>query len=117
MNWANQPISLDQPLSEIGDLDFCDLIEDTNLLGPDEISDLHLLNEKLERLLRFLPAREARILRLRYGLEDGEARTLKQIGDIFGLSRERIRQMEQRSLHRLRRIATEYQLEQFVFTS
>jgi RNA polymerase primary sigma factor len=72
------------------------------------------LNEALEELLSKLAPREARVLRLRYGLQDGQTRTLKEIAEKFGLSRERIRQIEQEALTKLRIVAPEYRLQHFL---
>jgi RNA polymerase primary sigma factor len=113
MRWADHPLSLEQPVSEEGDLVLGETIKDDNAPLPDEITDARVLGEKLESLLNSLPAREERILRLRYGLEDGEARTLQEVADKFGLSRERIRQLEREALAKLRLVARRFRLEDY----
>jgi RNA polymerase primary sigma factor len=74
MRWASRPLSLEQPVGEEGDVELGDFVEDESALQPDEITDINLLNDTLEELLGGLTAREARILRLRYGLQDGQTR-------------------------------------------
>jgi RNA polymerase primary sigma factor len=117
MSWSNQPLSLEQPVGEEGDLELGELVEDEGALDPGEVTDLHLLNELLETLLGDLTAREARILRLRYGLQDGQAHTLQEVADKFGLSRERVRQIEREALAKLRLAAPKGHLEHFLSTS
>ncbi len=113
MQWANQILSLDQPINEEGDMELGDFVEDESAGQPDEITDVHLLSEMLENLLSHLTAREARVLRLRYGLDDGQERTLQEVATKFGLSRERIRQVERDALAKLRLMAPRFRLEQF----
>ena len=91
-----------------------DIIEDENTPPPDELADIQLLNETLKRLLGNLDAREERILRLRYGLQNGHTLTLQEVGHKFGLSRERIRQLEREALIKLQIAASEQRLEQFL---
>ena len=79
-----------------------DFIEDLEAEGPAEIAGRNLLREEIDEILNELTPRQAHILRLRYGLQDGEGRTLKEVGDMFGLSRERIRQLEKDALCQLR---------------
>jgi RNA polymerase primary sigma factor len=117
MSWSALPLSLEQPVGEEGDLELGELVEDQNTLNPGEVTDVHLLSELLETLLRDLTAREARILRLRYGLQDGQARTLQEVADKFGLSRERVRQIEREALAKLRLAAPRGRLEHFLTTS
>ncbi len=114
MRWASRPLSLEQPVGEEGDVELGDFVEDDNVLQPDEMTDVHLLNDTLEILLDGLTAREARILRLRYGLDDGKTRTLHQVAEKFGLSRERIRQIEREALAKIRLVAPDYRLKQFL---
>jgi RNA polymerase primary sigma factor len=114
MRWSSLPLSLDQPVGEDGDADLGEFIEDDNLLLPDDLADAQLLNETLDALLNNLTAREARILRLRYGLLDGQTRTLHQVAVKFGLSRERIRQIEREALAKLRLVAPKHRLEHFL---
>ncbi len=114
MRWASRPLSLEQPVGEEGDADLGDFVEDADVLVPEEVTDEHLLDETLEDLLRHLTAREARILRLRYGLQDGQTRTLNQVAQKFGLSRERIRQIEREALAKIRLVAPKHHLESFL---
>jgi RNA polymerase primary sigma factor len=114
MRWASRPLSLEQPMGEEGDVELGDFVEDESIPEPEETTDAHLLTETLDELLNILTAREARILRLRYGLQDGQTRTLHQVAQKFGLSRERIRQIEREALAKLRLIAPKNQLEHFL---
>ena len=114
MRWAPRPLSLETPVGEEKDAELGDFIEDQDIVQPEELTDVHLLNETLEELLSKLAPREARVLRLRYGLHDGQTRTLKEIAEKFGLSRERIRQIEQEALTKLRIVAPEYRLQHFL---
>jgi RNA polymerase primary sigma factor len=117
MRWASQPLSLEQPVGEEGDVELGDFVEDESTHQPDEMTDVFLLNETLEVLLNNLTAREARILRLRYGLQDGQTRTLHQVAEKFGLSRERIRQIEREALAKIRLVAPDYRLKHFLKTN
>jgi RNA polymerase primary sigma factor len=114
MRWASRPLSLEQPVGEEGEAELGDFVEDRALPQPDEMTDVHLLNDTIEDLLDGLTAREARILRLRYGLQDGQTRTLHQVAEKFGLSRERIRQIEREALAKIRLVAPDYRLKQFL---
>jgi len=114
MRWASRPLSLEQPVGEEGDVELGDFVEDESILQPDEITDTNLLNDTLEELLDGLTAREARILRLRYGLQDGQTRTLHQVAEKFGLSRERIRQIEREAMAKIRLVAPDYRLQHFL---
>jgi RNA polymerase primary sigma factor len=114
MRWATRPISLELPVGEEGDAELGDFIAAEEMFGPEEMTDARLLNETVDRLLRELSPREARVLRLRYGLEDGKTRTLKEIAQKFGLSRERIRQIEREALAKIRLVAPEYRLQHFL---
>lgn len=116
MRWASRPLSLEQPVGEEGDVELGDFVEDDSMLQPDEMTDTNLLNDTLEKLLAGLTAREARILRLRYGLQDGQTRTLHQVAEKFGLSRERIRQIEREAMAKIRLVAPDYHLQHFLGT-
>ncbi len=100
---SRRPMSLDTPIDEEGDTDLGDFIEDTTSPAPDELTMQNLLREQLEQVLERLPDREAHILRLRYGLADGETHTLEEVGKQIGVTRERVRQLEAQALNRLRR--------------
>jgi RNA polymerase primary sigma factor len=99
-SWA--PISLDMPIGDEEDSEFGMFIEDEASPTPMQSTYESMLRDKLEELLKSLPPREANVLRLRFGLEDGKAYTLEEVGEKFGLTRERIRQIEGRALRRLR---------------
>jgi RNA polymerase primary sigma factor len=99
---ARIPLSLEMPISVEGDGVLGDFVEDREAPDPVEVATLSLLAQHLDQALAMLPAREAQILKLRYGLENGEALTLKEVGLKFGVSRERIRQIEAQAIRRLR---------------
>jgi RNA polymerase primary sigma factor len=96
------PISLETPIGEEGDSHVVDFIEDHNALAPAEAASHQLLREEIENTLDTLDGREKRVLQLRFGLEDGRSRTLEEVGHEFGVTRERIRQIEARALRKLR---------------
>ncbi|MFP3895686.1 MAG: RNA polymerase sigma factor RpoD/SigA [Anaerolineales bacterium] len=102
MRSSRYPISLEMPVGEDDDSEFGDFIEDDDSLTPTEVTYQHLLREALQNIMTSLSPREARILRLRFGLRDGRAHTLEEVGQKFGLTRERIRQIEHEALDRLR---------------
>ncbi|WP_274029948.1 RNA polymerase sigma factor [Streptomyces sp. MMBL 11-1] len=99
---AQEPVSLHAPVGEEDDVSFGDLIEDGDAPSPVESAAFLLLREHLEAVLSTLGERERKVVQLRYGLEDGRPRTLEEIGRIFGVTRERIRQIESKTLKRLR---------------
>jgi RNA polymerase primary sigma factor len=114
MRWATQTISLEQPAGEDGDAELYDFVEDDRIDHPEDLTDIRLLNETLGCLMDGLTAREAQILRLRFGLQGANTHTLGQIGEKFGLSRERIRQIEREALAKMRLVAPHHRLEQFL---
>jgi len=91
------------PTTIEGDAVLGDFIEDGETPTPDETTTHQILREQLEDVMEELPAREARILRLRYGIPDGKSHTLQEVGNKVGVSRERVRQIEAQALRRLRR--------------
>ncbi|MEM7330819.1 MAG: sigma-70 family RNA polymerase sigma factor [Chloroflexota bacterium] len=99
---SRQPVHLERPVGDESDAELGDFIEDVEAPPPAETVANTMLTEELGEILDQLTPREARILRLRYGLQDGESRTLKEVGEMFGLSRERIRQLEKEALRKLR---------------
>ncbi|RMH00584.1 MAG: sigma-70 family RNA polymerase sigma factor [Chloroflexi bacterium] len=99
---SRQPVHLERPVGDESDAELGDFIEDVDAPPPAETVAQKMLTEELSEILDQLTPREARILRLRYGLQDGESRTLKEVGEMFGLSRERIRQLEKEALRKLR---------------
>lgn len=99
---SRQPVHLERPVGDESDAELGDFIEDVDAPPPAETVAQTMLTEEISEILDQLTPREARILRLRYGLQDGESRTLKEVGEMFGLSRERIRQLEKEALRKLR---------------
>jgi len=100
--YGREPISLHTPLGEDGDSEFGDLIEDTEAVVPADAVGFTMLQRQLEMLLESLSEREAGVIRMRFGLGDGMPKTLDQIGDTFGVTRERIRQIESKTMAKLR---------------
>ncbi|WP_406739876.1 RNA polymerase sigma factor [Streptomyces atratus] len=99
---AQEPVSLHAPVGEEEDVALGDLIEDGDAASPVESAAFLLLREHLEAVLSTLGERERKVVQLRYGLDDGRPRTLEEIGRIFGVTRERIRQIESKTLNKLR---------------
>jgi RNA polymerase primary sigma factor len=100
--YGREPISLHTPLGEEGDSEFGDLIEDTEAIQPGEAVSFTLLQEQLHSVLETLSEREAGVVSLRFGLTDGQPKTLDEIGKIYGVTRERIRQIESKTMLKLR---------------
>ena len=102
---SREAVSLETPVGEEGDAHLGDFVEDPNSVPLEDAMMAEMLGEKLREALDALGERESRILRLRYGLDDGRPRTLAEVGEVFGLTQERIRQIEARSIRRLRKPA------------
>ncbi|WP_314330680.1 RNA polymerase sigma factor RpoD [Selenomonas noxia] len=102
MKIAQEPVSLETPIGEEEDSHLGDFIEDEAAPAPAEAASFMLLRERLEEVLETLTDREKNVLRLRFGLEDGRSRTLEEVGQSFGVTRERIRQIEAKALRKLR---------------
>ena len=102
MRIAQDPVSLETPIGEEEDSHLGDFIQDDDAPAPADAASLMLLKEQLNEVLSTLSDREARVLRLRFGLEDGRARTLEEVGKEFDVTRERIRQIEAKALRKLR---------------
>jgi RNA polymerase primary sigma factor len=100
--YARDPVSLHLPLGEDGDSELGDLIEDTEAIQPGEAVSFILLQEQLHSVLGMLSEREAGVVSMRFGLADGQPRTLDQIGKVYGVTRERIRQIESKTMSKLR---------------
>ena len=96
------PVSLETPIGYERDIRLGDFIEDASAVSPLETASQQLLREQVEDVLAILTSRERRVLRLRFGLEDGRSRTLEEVGRVFGVTRERIRQIEAKALRKLR---------------
>jgi RNA polymerase primary sigma factor len=114
MKVSRRPLSLEKPVGEEQDSELGDFIEDEQSLTPSEETTRSLLAERMEQVLATLTPREARILRLRFGLQDGRAYTLKEVGAKFDLTRERIRQIERKALRRLRHPSRSRQLQDYL---
>ncbi|MFH1141845.1 MAG: RNA polymerase sigma factor RpoD, partial [Chloroflexota bacterium] len=102
MQVSREPVSLETPIGEEGDSNLGDLIEDQSAPAPADLASYELLKDQIENVLGTLTLRERRILQLRFGLEDGRSRTLEEVGREFGVTRERIRQIESKALRKLR---------------
>lgn len=108
---VQEPIRIDELVGEESERPYAELLEGDEVSRPDEITAQRLLLESIDNLLNSLPQREARIIRLHYGFEDGVAHSMAQIGKVMGYSRERIRQLQHEALRKLRRLQKEYGLE------
>ena len=100
--YGREPISLHTPLGEDGDSEFGDLIEDSEAIVPADAVSFTLLQEQLDSVLETLSEREAGVIRMRFGLSDGQQKTLDEIGKVYGVTRERIRQIESKTMSKLR---------------
>ncbi|HEY2079854.1 MAG TPA: RNA polymerase sigma factor, partial [Streptosporangiaceae bacterium] len=100
--YGREPISLHTPLGEDGDSEFGDLIEDSEAIQPGEAVTFTLMREQLHSVLGTLSEREAGVVSMRFGLTDGQPKTLDEIGKVYGVTRERIRQIEARTMSKLR---------------
>jgi RNA polymerase primary sigma factor len=115
MEISRRPVSLETPIDDEGDSTFGDFVEDENSPAPAEEVATHLLLEQLQEALNRLPPREAQILRLRYGLEDGRVYTLEEVGQTIGVTRERVRQLEAQALNRLRQSSAHVILRDYLY--
>jgi RNA polymerase sigma factor (sigma-70 family) len=102
LRFRAEPLSLSEPLREDGDAELGDVVEDRSAESPFEVAATALLPLEINRLLAPLDEREREILKLRFGLDRGEPRTLEEVGEHFNLTRERIRQIEARAMSKLR---------------
>ncbi len=114
MKIAQEPVSLETPIGEEEDSHLGDFIEDHDAPAPADAASFTLLREQLEEVLETLTVREKRVLELRFGLEDGRSRTLEEVGQHFGVTRERIRQIEAKALRKLRHPSRSKKLKDFL---
>ena len=114
MKIAQEPVSLETPIGEEEDSHLGDFIEDQDAPAPADAASFMLLKEQLEDVLDTLTPREEKVLRLRFGLDDGRARTLEEVGQNFGVTRERIRQIEAKALRKLRHPSRSRKLKDFL---
>src|SRR5690625_983365 len=111
---SQEPVSLETPIGEEDDSHLGDFIEDQEAISPSDHTSYELLKEQLEDVLGTLTDREENVLRLRFGLDDGRTRTLEEVGKVFGVTRERIRQIEAKALRKLRHPSRSKQLKDFL---
>ncbi len=111
---SQEPTSLETPVGEEEDSHLGDFLEDRTAPAPVEVASYQLLKEQIEETLNSLNEREAKVLKLRFGLEDGRARTLEEVGKEFGVTRERIRQIEAKALRKLRHPSRSRRLKDFL---
>ena len=99
---SQEPVSLETPIGEEDDSHLGDFIKDENNMSPEEYATNEMLKDEISEVLLTLTEREEKVIRLRFGLEDGKSRTLEEVGQMFGVTRERIRQIEAKALRKLR---------------
>ena len=111
---AQEPISLQTPIGDEGDTNFGDFIEDKKAVSPANASAYTMLKEEMDKILNTLTEREKRVLRLRFGIGDGYSRTLEEVGSMFNVTRERVRQIEAKALRKLRHPIRSRRLKSFL---
>ncbi len=117
LDMGRQPMSLDRPIGESEDASFSEFVEDDTVQSPTQSTTNELLKDKIESLLKTLTYREREIIRLRYGLTDGYTYTLEEVGRIFRVTRERVRQIEAKAVKKLQHPVRSKQLENFLESS
>ena len=111
---SQEPVSLETPIGEEDDSHLGDFIKDERNLSPEEYATNEMLKDEISEVLLTLTEREEKVIRLRFGLEDGKSRTLEEVGQMFGVTRERIRQIEAKALRKLRHPNRKKRLEEYV---
>ena len=111
---ALDPVSLETPIGEEEDSHLGDFIEDKDAMSPDRYANNQLLRDEIDNVLKTLPEREEKVIRLRFGLEDGRTRTLEEVGKEFDVTRERIRQIEAKALRKLKNPNKSKHLKEFM---
>lgn len=114
MKISQEPVSLETPIGEENDSKLGEFIEDRDAMEPADAAAFELMREQLEGVLETLTEREESVLRLRFGLDDGRSRTLEEVGQAFGVTRERIRQIEAKALRKLRHPSRSKRLKDFL---
>ncbi len=111
---SRDPVSMDSPIGEEEDSSLGDFIEDENVLSPSDSADNLMLKKELENALQTLTDRERRVIELRFGMKDGQQRTLEEVGKVFNVTRERIRQIEAKALRKLKHPSRSRKLKDFL---
>ena len=111
---SQEPVSLETPIGEEDDSHLGDFVPDERMMSPEEYTTAELLKEELSSVLETLTEREEKVLKLRFGLDDGQCRTLEEVGQIFGVTRERIRQIEAKALRKMRHPSRSKKLKDFL---
>ena len=111
---SQEPVSLETPIGEEDDSHLGDFIKDENNMSPEEYATNEMLKDEISEVLLTLTEREEKVIRLRFGLEDGKSRTLEEVGQMFGVTRERIRQIEAKALRKLRHPSRSRKLKDFL---